>query len=310
MPNEISVIVPCYNQGQYLSKALASVSAQTFLNLECIIVNDGSLDNTEIIALNMCKIDKRFRYYQQTNMGLSAARNVGLTLATGDYIQFLDADDYLDERKLDTSISYLKKNVECDFIITNFEIGDSSNSNRLPPYCDLSTIDFSYKSILLQWDKTYTIPIHCGLFKSNLLKDFSFNEAIKAKEDWLMWLYVFKKSAFYYFLNEPFAIYRFHVDSMSKNEPFMNKNSHKVFNYVMNQLIENKYKEDFFYKINDYWLNQLNLTYLQKGQLSNDIIDLNNKMIKIFESKSYRIGNFLVKPFSYIKNWLNSFKNW
>jgi glycosyltransferase involved in cell wall biosynthesis len=90
----ISIIIPCYNQAQYLDETLQSVLEQTYSNWECIIVNDGSPDETEIITKWAAKI-LGLNIYKK-NGGLRSARNAGLEIATGDFIQFLDADDYLD----------------------------------------------------------------------------------------------------------------------------------------------------------------------------------------------------------------------
>jgi glycosyltransferase involved in cell wall biosynthesis len=93
MLNTVSIIVPCYNQAQYLPDALDSVLAQTFSDWECIIVNDGSPDNTEEVALNYAKTDPRFIYVKKDNGGLSSARNYGIAHSHGKYILPLDADD-------------------------------------------------------------------------------------------------------------------------------------------------------------------------------------------------------------------------
>ena len=90
---KVSVIVPCYNQGEYLADALESVLYQTFTDWECIIVNDGSSDNTEEVANKFCELDKRFKYISQTNQGVSAARNNGIKASSGTYILPLDGDD-------------------------------------------------------------------------------------------------------------------------------------------------------------------------------------------------------------------------
>jgi len=97
----ISVIVPCYNQAQYLDECLQSVLNQTFQNWECIIVNDGSPDNTEDIALLWTKKDSRFKYLKKENGGLSSARNAGIEIAIGDWILPLDADDKIGDRYLE-----------------------------------------------------------------------------------------------------------------------------------------------------------------------------------------------------------------
>ena len=86
----ISVIVPCYNQAQYLDECLQSVLNQTYQNWECIIVNDGSPDNTHEIAESYCRKDARFKYFYKENGGLSSARNAGISISNGEFIQFLD----------------------------------------------------------------------------------------------------------------------------------------------------------------------------------------------------------------------------
>ena len=91
----ISVIVPCYNQAQYLDECLQSVLDQTYQNWECIIVNDGSPDHTEEIAKRWLEKDNRFRYIYKDNGGLSSARNAGIREAKGEYLFFLDSDDSL-----------------------------------------------------------------------------------------------------------------------------------------------------------------------------------------------------------------------
>ena len=89
----VSVIVPCFGQGQFLPEALQSVMDQTYVNWECIIVNDGSPDDTEEIAAGWLKKDKRFKYLYQENSGVSNARNNGISHSKGEFILPLDADD-------------------------------------------------------------------------------------------------------------------------------------------------------------------------------------------------------------------------
>ncbi|MFV0183319.1 glycosyltransferase family 2 protein [Empedobacter falsenii] len=97
----ISVIVPCYNQAQYMDECLQSVLEQTYTNWECIIVNDGSPDNTEDIALDWIKKDSRFKYIKKENGGLSSARNAGIKKANGEWILPLDCDDKIGNRYLE-----------------------------------------------------------------------------------------------------------------------------------------------------------------------------------------------------------------
>lgn len=94
----VSVVIPCFRQAHFLPEALASVFAQTHPAVEVIVVNDGSDDNTDEVARSFLP---RIRYVSQKNAGLSAARNAGIEVATGEYLLFLDADDLLHERAIE-----------------------------------------------------------------------------------------------------------------------------------------------------------------------------------------------------------------
>ena len=100
----ISVIVPCYNQANFLDETLNSILNQSYTNWECIIVNDGSPDDTENVAQKWTNKDHRFQHISKENGGLSSARNSGLEVAKGDFIQFLDSDDLLSSDKFQQSI--------------------------------------------------------------------------------------------------------------------------------------------------------------------------------------------------------------
>ena len=104
----VSVIVPCYNQASFLSDALDSVLAQTYTDWECIIVNDGSTDNTEEVAKTYINKDSRFAYVHKNNGGLPSARNFGISKSSGDFILPLDADDLIGSSYLEKAISRFK----------------------------------------------------------------------------------------------------------------------------------------------------------------------------------------------------------
>ena len=113
----ISVIVPTYNAELFLDETLESVLSQTYENWECIIVNDGSTDNTEKIAKKWCERDTRFRYIYKKNGGLSSARNCGIKESKAKYIAFLDADDILTFDSLEIRINVLIKQ-DVDLVAT------------------------------------------------------------------------------------------------------------------------------------------------------------------------------------------------
>lgn len=94
---KISIVVAAYNVEDYIEKCLESLTAQSIKEIEILVINDGSRDNTVNIANEFTKCDKRIRVISQENGGLSAARNTGINHANGEFIAFVDGDDYLDK---------------------------------------------------------------------------------------------------------------------------------------------------------------------------------------------------------------------
>jgi glycosyltransferase involved in cell wall biosynthesis len=116
---KISVTIPTFNRAHLLPIAIDSVLKQTYENVEIVVIDDGSTDNTaDVVA----RYGDRVRYYWQPNGGLGAARNAGLDRAEGDWIAFLDSDDYWFDFKLDLQAEVLKKCTDVDFVFTEFNI--------------------------------------------------------------------------------------------------------------------------------------------------------------------------------------------
>ena len=112
---KISIIIPVYNVAQYLDKALDSVVNQTYKDIEIICVNDGSTDNSLQIIENYAKKDKRIKVINQDNSGLYVVRQNGVKVATGDYITYVDGDDWLDADACDKIVS-VAENSNADII--------------------------------------------------------------------------------------------------------------------------------------------------------------------------------------------------
>ena len=131
----VSIIVPCYNQAEYLPEALDSVLAQTYSNWECIIVNDGSPDNTEEVAKTYCEKDKRFKYLNKENGGVASARNEGIKASTGEFILPLDADDMIGTQYLEKAIGYFNLFPETKLVYCNARFfGNEQGDWILPEY--------------------------------------------------------------------------------------------------------------------------------------------------------------------------------
>ena len=108
----VSVIIPCYNHGRYLANAIESVLTQNYDRIEIIVIDDGSVDDTAMVAK---KYDQVI-YYYQTNQGLSASRNRGIELSKGDFIVFLDADDWLLPNAIQLNLQKLQQHPEAALV--------------------------------------------------------------------------------------------------------------------------------------------------------------------------------------------------
>lgn len=242
----ISVIVPCYKQAQYLDECLQSVLDQTFTNWECIIVNDGSPDNTEEIAKKWLEKDLRFKYLYKENGGLSSARNAGINLAKGEWIQLLDCDDIIDLEKFEKSNVFFDS---CDLVLGNFQM--IYDANLKPPFCDITKHPITLKTLIMQWDIDFNIPIHCAIFKKNKIEKIKFNEDLKAKEDWVFWITLFSKEIInYQLINKPLAFYRYNNEGLSKNANVIFENIYFANNFIYeNNNLE--IKELMFLRLNE-----------------------------------------------------------
>ena len=270
----VSIIVPCYNQVQYLDEALQSVYDQTYQNWECIIVNDGSPDHTEEVVKKWIEKDNRFKYFYQENGGLSSARNIGLENAKGDYIQFLDADDFLDAKKIELSLEIDTKCDEDTIVISNFRMFTDDVVFLTKPFCELKQEYFTFQELLFGWENKFSIPIHCGFFSKSLLEGFKFPEELKAKEDWIMWLEIFQKKYNCHFLDRPLVFYRKHFNSMTKDEKLMNESHLKAILVLKEIVPQEVYNEYLFFVLK---------------QKNKKIINLEKHINNYKKSKGYKI---------------------
>lgn len=193
----ISVIVPCYNQAQYLDECLQSVLDQTYQNWECIIVNDGSPDNTEEIALQWTKKDSRFKYLNKENGGLSSARNAGINIAKGEWILPLDSDDKIGNRYLELAEKEFDKDYAIIYSDAHFFNDEFIIRWDLPKY--------NFENLLL------FNHIYCTAFfkKSDWRKVSGYDvNLIYGREDWDFWLSILNKNSIIKKINYDGFFYR------------------------------------------------------------------------------------------------------
>lgn len=209
---KISVIIPAYNYAQYLNETVMSVLNQTYKNLECIIVDDGSTDNTKNIISNLQKSDDRLIYIYQENQGLSAARNKGMKISSGDYIAFLDADDLWLKEKLENQIKKLFSH-NADVVFSDFDYlknNEIINNNEKDDSDNLDIYDFIKKC-----------PIRGSassiMFKKSVFKEVGFfDTSLRAVEDLDYWFRIALSGFNFTFFNKKDVIIRQHMESMSK----------------------------------------------------------------------------------------------
>jgi glycosyltransferase involved in cell wall biosynthesis len=197
MNNLITIIIPCYQQGRFLNDAVTSLQAQTYTNWEAIIVNDGSTDETALIARIICDADSRVRYLEKPNGGLSSARNSGLAIAKGEWIQFLDADDQLDSRKFKTQISFFWDHPDVDVVYSNaryFFCSSFGQFNR-GPYANGPDHDWIAEAwedprpMLRKLIDRNILPVCSPLLRRSVIDQVGlFNEELAALEDWEYWV--------------------------------------------------------------------------------------------------------------------------
>lgn len=174
----LSIIIPCYNQESVIAETLQSVLSQTIDNWECIIVNDGSTDDTEQIIRATVANDRRFKYVYQPNEGVSAARNKAILHSSGKYLLPLDGDDLLEPDYARQAIEILEKHPEYGLVYADaYLFGERQGKWDIPP--------FEWKSFL------HTNSIFCSAvcLRSDVNQTKGYDTSLKhGLEDWEFWI--------------------------------------------------------------------------------------------------------------------------
>lgn len=229
-PNEkdflISIVIPIYNAEKYLEECLNSIKNQTYKNFEVIMVNDGSKDDSETICMNFLRSDSRFRYLKKENGGVSSARNVGLDNVEGDYITFIDADDWVDENYLDLLITTVKKN-HSDIVVSSYKQFNNIDIFYLRAYSLQEKYLLNFERMnrddfltifpkLMSTNVCFNNAV-AKLFRKELVNDLRFDTSIKYGEDLDFYFRLYLNVDSISYVDEPTYIYRSHGDSTTSN---------------------------------------------------------------------------------------------
>lgn len=173
----VSVVVPVYNQKNFLDKCLESIKKQTYSNLEVLLIDDGSNDGSEEICDRWRKRDNRIHIFHVKNGGLSYARNIGLNKATGDLITFVDSDDWVDRNMISQMVKTMI-HYEVDLTFINYdELLSENNIKKAKAQNNLVTI-YTRKDVIkfILEGKKLTNHVWRGIYKSKLIKSNIFPE--------------------------------------------------------------------------------------------------------------------------------------
>ena len=218
----ISIIIPVYNVEKHIEQCLNSIKKQSYQNFEVIIVNDGSLDNTESICKKIVQSDVRFKYFSKENGGVSSARNFGLDNANGHYITFIDGDDWVEENHLELLINSLIEN-NSDVAISSYKQFNNIDIFFYRAYTKQERFLLNFNKmhkneILLDFPKLLSTNVCFNnavskLFKRNLVKDIRFDDKLKYAEDLDFYFRLYLNTESISFVNEATYVYRLHEDS-------------------------------------------------------------------------------------------------
>lgn len=205
----VSIIVPAYNQSRYLGDAIRSALAQTRADLEVIVVDDGSTDDTPAVCQGFT--DPRVRYVWQENRGLSAARNTGLREARGEFLSFLDSDDQFLPEKLELLLAAFERDPGLGLVAGQAVLIDQEGR----PIGEV--FDRPLPAGLA--DLLLGNPLHVGsvlLRREWQARVGHFDETLRSYEDWDMWLRLARAGCRMEWVPKPVSLYRFHLEQMTR----------------------------------------------------------------------------------------------
>jgi len=223
----VSVIIPAHNYARYLSYAIESVRAQTWDDWECIVVDDGSTDETPELLARLTIEAPRLVVVSQSQQGLSAARNAGLRKARGEFIQFLDADDLLLPTKLATHVQALQSDLDVDIVYGPTRYFDdahpevSRTSFRGPEGPEPPPLPGRGNAVIERFLAGNQMTVVAPLVRRSIFDAVgSFDERLRRMEDWDLWLRCAIAGYRFEFIPAPgpVALVRVHAASLSHDE--------------------------------------------------------------------------------------------
>ena len=308
----ISIIVPIYNTDCYLRQCLDSIINQSYKNFEVLLVNDGSVDDSAMICKEFAEKDSRIRYFEKENGGVSSARNLGLKNVKGNYITFVDSDDWIEENYLEVLYNALKENEVDVAISTHKDFNMDDNLYYLPFYSEeqLHTLDIgkvSRDEFLELFPELSSLnhDFNCAvskLFKADVVKNLLFDESINYGEDLDFFFNLYLKVSSVYYVNQPTYIYRQHQTSASNNCLESHAISEiRIYEKILKKIMElhipnNRYIEKFkiilYFRLSQFPDSQVLKSYESFISVMSDSVMYSQSLISIIVP-IYNVENYL-----------------
>lgn len=194
-PPLVSVVVPTYNYARFIGETLENLRAQTYGNWECVVVDDGSTDDTAEVVARFAEREPRVRYVRQENQRQSVAKNTGLDATTGEYVQFLDADDFIEPLKFERQVEFMETHADADIVYGGVRFFHTERpGERLhamfgenKPW--MPEVSGSGREILLPLLKQNIMVINAPLLRRSVVEDVGpFDPQLPPVEDWEYWI--------------------------------------------------------------------------------------------------------------------------
>ncbi len=220
---KVAIIVPTCNQARFLRKCVDSALTQTFDDLEVIVVDDGSIDDTPAVAGEFDTNDN-FKYFRQENMGVAIARNRGMNESAGEYLCFLDSDDFYHPKKVALQASILDENPDIDFVYCDIVPVDENGRESAQALSVGESRQVLSGNIFSSLFLGRYFPTHTVMVRRAALNRFGqFDISLGAHADYELWLRLAAEGCQAYYLDRKLAFCRLYSTNMSKDIQHMNK---------------------------------------------------------------------------------------
>ena len=207
----VSVVIPSYNSSTFLKDSIESIVNQSYGNIEIILIDDGSTDDTEQVVSNLKLKALNLFYFKKTNGGISSALNFGVEQSKGYYIARMDSDDVSDINRIMRQVEFMQNNSNIDLISTSYITFGNNNENN-------GVINHPCDPLIIKLLLSYCSPVchPAVLAKANIFKEFKYSSNIAA-EDHKLWCEVAESHTISN-LDEPLLLYRRHNNSLSRKK--------------------------------------------------------------------------------------------